>query len=170
MITIAICVLIIVILSVITYCYSIFYDVPYVPTPKPIVRQMLNMSELKPGELLYDLGSGDGRILIMAAREFGAKCVGIELNVFRYALSNWRIKRMGLDDQIKVIRNSFFEADLTQVDVVFMYLLPSINEKLKPKLINELKKGARVVTFSFVMKGWKAHKSDDELNVYLYKI
>ncbi|MFX0209026.1 MAG: hypothetical protein ACFFDT_23785 [Candidatus Hodarchaeota archaeon] len=128
------------------------------------------MSELKPDELLYDLGSGDGRILIMAAREFGAKCVGYELNFFRWKLSNWRIKRMGLSSQIKVIRSSFFEADLSHADVVFMYLLPSINEKLRPKLTKELNKGARVVTFSFVMKGWKAHKFDDELKIYLYKI
>ncbi len=170
MITIAVCVLLIFIGIIITYCYSIFYDVPYVPTPKPIARQMLNMSELKPDELLYDLGSGDGRILIMAAREFGAKCVGIELNFFRYWLSNWRIKRMGLSNQIKVIRSSFFEADLSHADVVFMYLLPSINEKLKPKLIKELKKGAKVVTFSFIMNGWNAYKVDDELKIYLYKI
>ena len=170
MITIAVCVLLIVIGIIITYCYSIFYDVPYVPTPKPIARQMLKMSELKPDELLYDLGSGDGRILIMAAREFGAKCVGIELNFFRYKLSNWRINRMGLSKQIKVIRSSFFEADLFHADVVFMYLLPSINEKLKPKLSKELKKGARVVTFSFIMKRWKAYKFDDEAKIYLYKI
>ena len=128
------------------------------------------MAELKPDELLYDLGSGDGRVLIMATREFEAKCIGIELNLFRYALSNWRIKRMGLANQIKVIRSSFFEADLSQADVVFMYLLPSINEKLKPKLINELKKGARVITFSYIMNGWKADKFDDELKVYRYKI
>jgi len=170
LITIAICVLLVVIGIIITYCYSIFYDVPYVPTPKPIARQMLKMSELKPGELLYDLGSGDGRVLIMAAREFGAKCVGIELNSFRCKLSNWRIKRMGLSNQIKVVRSSFFEADLSKADIVFMYLLPSINEKLKPKLINELKNGARVVTFTFIIKGWNAHKFDDELKIYLYKI
>jgi len=144
--------------------------VPYVPTPKPIARQMLKMSELKPDEILYDLGSGDGRILIMAAREFGANCVGIELNFFRYKLSNWRIKRKGLSNQIKVIRSNFYDEDLSHADVVFMYLLPSINEKLKPKLTKELKKGTRVVTYSFIMKGWKAHKFDNESKIYLYKI
>lgn len=165
-----VCAFIILVAIIITYFYSIFYDVPFVPTPKPIIRQILKMSELKPDEFFYDLGSGDARVLIMAAREFGAKCVGIELNLLRYALSNWKIHRMGLADQIKVIRRSFFESDLSQADVVFMYLLPSINEKLKPKLKNELKKGARVITFSYTINGWKINKLDNELKVYLYNI
>ncbi len=170
MITITVYAIIIVVAIIIMYFYSIFYDVPFVPTPKPIIRQMLKLSKLKPNEFIYDLGSGDGRVLIMAARDFGAKCVGIELNLCRCALSNWNINRMGLADQIKVIRGSFFESDLSKADVVFMYLLPSINEKLKPKLMNDLKKGARVVTFSYAINGWKVDKFDDELKVYLYKI
>jgi len=157
-------------LILLAYSYSVFYDVPFVPTPMRIVRRMLSMAELKPGEVLYDLGSGDGRVIITAAEEFGARAVGVELNPIRVYLSKLRVSRLGLQDRVEVRRQSFFEADLREADVVSMYLLPEINEKLKPKLKEELKRGARVVVYAFIIKGWKPTKSDSESKIFVYQI
>jgi len=134
---------------------------PFVATPMPVVRQMLILAELKPGETLYDLGSGDGRAVIMAAKDFGAKSVGVELreDLAKKALSN--IYELGLDRKAQILQNDIFKIDLSQADVVFLYLTTSANEKIKPKLETELKPGARVVSHDYEILGWKSSKVDN---------
>jgi len=134
---------------------------PFVATPTPVVRQMLLLAELKPGEKLYDLGSGDGRTVIMAAKDFGAKSVGVELreDLVKRALSN--IQELGLEKKAQIFQNDIFKVDLSQADVVFLYLTTSANEKIKPKLEEELKPGARIVSHDYEILGWKPSKIDN---------
>jgi len=129
---------------------------PYIPTPQTVVEKMLEAAHVKPGEVVYDLGAGDGRIVIAAAQEFGARAVGVEILPDVCEKARERIKSLGLDDRVTMIQNSAFRVDLSPADVVTLYLLTSSNERLKPNLEKYLKPGARVVSNQFPMKGWKA--------------
>lgn len=122
---------------------------------------MLILAELKPGEKLYDLGSGDGRTVIMAAKDFGAKSVGVELreDLVKRALGN--IQELGLEKKAQIFQDDIFKVDLSQADVVFLYLTTSANEKVKPKLETELKPGARIVSHDYEILGWKPSKVDN---------
>jgi len=134
---------------------------PFVASPTPVVRQMLILAELKPGETLYDLGSGDGRAVIMAAKDFGARSVGVELreDLVKRALSN--IHELGLETKAHILQNDIFKVDLSEADVVFLYLTTSANEKVKPKLETELKPGVRIVSHDYEVLGWKPSKIDN---------
>lgn len=134
---------------------------PFVATPTPVVRQMLVLADLKPGEVLYDLGSGDGRAVIMAARDFGAKSVGVELreDLAKRALNS--IQELHLEGKIKIIQKDIFNVNLTAANVVFLYLTTSANEKIKSKLEAELKPGTRVVSHDYEILGWKPSKVDN---------
>ena len=134
---------------------------PFVATPMPVVRQMLILAELKPEEILYDLGSGDGRAVIMAAKDFGAKSVGVELreDLAKRALSN--IQEVGLETKVQILQNDIFKVDLYPADVVFLYLTTSANEKIKSKLEGELRSGARIVSHDYEILGWKPSKIDN---------
>jgi len=114
------------------------------------------MADLKPGEVLYDLGAGDGRTLIIAAQEFGALGVGIELRDDLVKQAVKKIRKLGLEDRIKMIHGDLFKVDISPADVVYLYLTTSANEKVKPKLEAELKRGARVVSHDYEIIGWKA--------------
>ncbi|MEM2118229.1 MAG: methyltransferase domain-containing protein [Candidatus Bathyarchaeia archaeon] len=131
---------------------------PYVPSPPQVIRQMLILAELKPGEIFFDLGAGDGRTVIMAAKDFGARAVGVELreDLVKKALSS--IYEQGLQDRVTIVNGDMFNVDLTSADVVFLYLTTSANEKVKPKLEAELKKGVRVVSHDYEIVGWKPIK------------
>ncbi len=131
---------------------------PFVASPPPVVRRSLTLAELKTGEMLYDLGCGDGRTLIMAAQEFGARGVGIELreDLIKQALG--QISKLGLGDKVKIIHDDLFKVDLRPADVVYMYLTTSANEKVRPKLEADLKKGTRVVSHDYEITGWKPLK------------
>ncbi|OYT63004.1 MAG: hypothetical protein B6U69_00165 [Thermofilum sp. ex4484_15] len=151
-------------------------QVPFVPTPLSVVRKMLELAELKPGEVLYDLGCGDGRIIIMAAKEFGARAVGIELRKDLVEQCIKEVKRQGLEDKITVIHGNFFDINVGEADVVTLYLLTSVNEKLKPKLEKELRSGARVVSHDFEVVGWKPLRVESIYDqwrshkIYLYRV
>ncbi|RLI37686.1 hypothetical protein DRO55_00810 [Candidatus Bathyarchaeota archaeon] len=136
---------------------SVFIS-PFVASPFPVIRRLLTLAELKPGEILYDLGSGDGRTVIMAAQEFGAIGVGIELREDLVKQSLKKIAQLKLEDRVKIIHANIFDVDLSPADVVYMYLTTSANEKVRPKLEAELKKGARVVSHDYEIVGWKAAK------------
>jgi SAM-dependent methyltransferase len=127
---------------------------PYVPSPKEIIERMLESAEVKRGELVVDLGCGDGRILITAVQKFGAKAVGVELNPKLAKEATEMIAKLGLQNHAKVIRGDIFEADLSQADVVTLYLTTSSNEKLRPKLEQSLRPGARVVSHDYGIRGW----------------
>ena len=149
-------------------------DVPFVPTPRPIVRRMLEVAGTTPGERLIDLGAGDGRIVIAAAQEFGARALGVELHPDRFALI--RNSSVSLKPNLQALRQNFFQTDLSNADIVTMYLLPSVNEALRKKLERELRSGARVVTHDFSMPEWTPSRveliqgSMGIHAIYLYKI
>jgi len=122
---------------------------------------MLQMAQLKPGEVLFDLGAGDGRTVIMAAKTFGARSVGVELreDLAKKALST--IHDNGLTDRVTIVNGDMFNVNLTSADVVFLYLTTSANEKIRSKLENELKKGVRVVSHDYEIVGWKPVKVEN---------
>lgn len=136
------------------------YIAPYVSTPLSVVRQMLVLSELRPGELIYDLGSGDGRVVIMAVQEFGARGVGVELREDLVKRAIEKISEFDIGEKVKIVQSDMFNVDLSHADVITLYLTTSANEKVKPKLESELKQGARVVTHDYEILGWKPHKVD----------
>jgi len=147
---------------------------PYVPSPQTAVDRMLEMAKLKPGETLFDLGSGDGRVLITAAQKYQVKAVGIEISDKLVASTNRRIEQLGLQNNAKVLRGDLFECDLSGADTVIVYLITHANEKLRPRLEKFLKPGARVVSFDYAIPGWKPAKVDLSdprgHRIYLYEM
>jgi predicted RNA methylase len=131
---------------------------PFVASPIPVIKRMLTLAELKPNETLYDLGAGDGRTLIIAAQEFGARAIGIELREDLAKQAIQKVHELGLEDKVKIIQGDLFKVDINQADVVYLYLTTSANEKIRPKLEAELKKGARVVSHDYEIMKWKAVK------------
>ena len=148
---------------------------PYVASPARVVDRMLELASIKPGETLYDLGCGDGRILIAAAEKYKAKAVGVEISPKLVAAATGRIDREGLNGRARVIQGDLLDADLTGADVVTIYLATSLNEKLRPRLEKYLKPGARVVSHDYAVPGWKptkVDKTDDRRGhvIYLYEM
>jgi ubiquinone/menaquinone biosynthesis C-methylase UbiE len=134
------------------------YEVPYVPTPEDVVEQMLKLAGVHKGDTLYDLGSGDGRIVITAAKKFGIRGVGIDINPERIREATENAKKAGVTDLVTFREGDLFQADISRATVVTMYLLPSVNIRLKPKLLRELKPGSRLVSHDFDMGDWKPDK------------
>jgi SAM-dependent methyltransferase len=128
---------------------------PEFPTPDAVVDQMLTMAQVQPGELVYDLGCGDGRIVIAAAHKFKARAVGIEIRRDIYDVTQAKVKALGLGDQVQIVNGNALRYDLSPADVVTLYLLTSSNERLKPVLSKYLKPSARVVSHDFEIRGWK---------------
>jgi cyclopropane fatty-acyl-phospholipid synthase-like methyltransferase len=126
-------------------------EVPYVQTPTDVVTEMLRLATVGPNDVVYDLGSGDGRFVIAAARDFGARGVGIEIDPSLVALSTEAARRAGVGDRVTFRSDDFFEADLADATVVTLYLSRSINQRLRPKLLRELRPGARIVSHNFDM-------------------
>ncbi|HTW64729.1 MAG TPA: methyltransferase domain-containing protein [Bryobacteraceae bacterium] len=146
---------------------------PYVVSPQEIVDRMLELADVKPGEMVYDLGSGDGRILITAVVRFKAKAVGVEISDELVKSTNDRIRRLGLDNDARVIHGSFLNVDLSPADVVTLYLATDVNEMLRPNLEKYLKNGARVVSHEYAVPGWKPKLVDKDPErhghtIYLY--
>ena len=149
-------------------------DVAYVPTPKDIVRRMLQLASLRRGETLFDLGAGDGRIIIEAVRGYGARAVGVEIDPERISRARERLNSTGT--QAELLEADLFEVDLSSADVITIYLSVSANTRLAPKLKAELKPGTRVVSLDYVLPGWVPHR-EIEINtsgmkrkLYLYQI
>jgi precorrin-6B methylase 2 len=135
-------------------------DVVYVPTPQAVVEQMLEMAAVKPGDVVYDLGCGDGRILVTAAKRYGVKAVGFEIDPKRIEEARENVRRNGVSDLVTIRQESLFDADLSGATVITMYLLPQINFRLKPALA-KLKPGTRIVSHAFDMKGAKPKRVED---------
>ena len=152
---------------------------PFVPSPMPVVRRMIELAELKPREIFFDLGAGDGRTVIMAAKTFGARSVGVEMreDLSKRAMSV--IHENGLSDRVTIVNGDIFKVDLSAADVVYLYLTTSANEKVKPKLEGELRKGVRIVSHDYEVVGWKPVKVETFVEnpslgypshtIYLYK-
>jgi tRNA G37 N-methylase Trm5 len=129
-------------------------DVIFVPTPQEAVDKMLEMAEVKKDDLVYDLGCGDGRIVVTAAKRYGVTAVGIDIDPQRVAESKENVIKNGVEKQVTIKQGDIFELDLSDVDVVTLYLLPSLNVKLMPQLA-KMKPGSRIVSYQFDMAGAK---------------
>src|SRR5918996_2036191 len=133
-------------------------DVIYVPTPHEVVEDMLRLANVRKGDILYDLGSGDGRIAIAAAKKFGVRAVGIEIDPERVREANENARRAGVTNLVQFRQEDLFKADFREATVVTLYLLPDLNVKLRPRLWEELKPGTRIVSHQFDMGTWKPEK------------
>lgn len=132
---------------------------PYYPTPVVVVDKMLQLGGLKKGEKLFDLGSGDGRIVMIAAQRFGARAVGVELDHALVVQSREQIKKLGLASNASIIEGDLFEQDYSDADLITVYLLPVTNIRLSPVLEKKLKKGSRVVCHDFEFTEWNPEKT-----------
>ena len=149
---------------------------PNIPTPQVVVDRMLEAARIKPGEMVYDLGSGDGRVVITAAQKFGARAVGVEIDPIQCRSATEKIKAMGLSDRVTIVEGSALRVDLSPANVVTMFFLTASNERLKPALEKYLKRGSRVVSNEFPIKGWKpvqvvhVKTGNMEHSIYVYEI
>ena len=151
---------------------------PFVTSPQRAVDKMLKMANLKPGETLYDLGCGDGRILIAAAKSYHVKAVGIEISERLVKTAEDNVRSDGLEGQVKIIHGDFMKADLSNADVVTLYLMTAANEKLRPDLEKYLKKDARVVSYDYPIPGWTPVNQEEtdpsrygnRHTIYLYQV
>jgi len=150
--------------------WTIFIGAGWSPTPLPTVRRMLSLAEVKPKDIVYDLGCGDGRIIIMATGEHGARSIGIEADPFRVLYTWVRIIISGLSKKTGVIWGNFFRRNLGEASVVTLFLSQSANNNLKKKLTQELKPGTRIVSYYWTFNGWRPKKVDRKFQVYLYEI
>ncbi|MGY5873784.1 MAG: class I SAM-dependent methyltransferase [Candidatus Thorarchaeota archaeon] len=161
---------IIVIVFMLWTVWTVVVGAPWVPTGKSKVRRMLEFAQVKEGDTVYDLGSGDGRIVIMATEEFGANSVGIEADPIRSRWSMVKIRRNRLSAKVKILRGNFFNFDIGEATVVTLYLGVGVNNKLREKFLAELKPGTRIVSHHFILKDWEIVDRDEELDLYLYVI
>ena len=142
-------------------------DVPYVPTDQKVVDAMLDLAGISEGDIHYDLGCGDGRIVISAAKR-GAIATGIDLNPVRIKEANENARKAGLEDEVTFVEGNLFDFDFSKADVLTLYLLPSVNEKLRPVILNELKPGTKVVSHAFDMGDWEPEKTIEVNGSKLY--
>lgn len=133
-------------------------DVPYVPTPNAVVERMLEIANVTGDDVLYDLGSGDGRIVITAAQKYGTRGTGIDINPELVEQSRENAREAGVADRVEFVQQDLFQTDLSNATVVTLYLLPDVNLKLRPKLLQELKPGTRIVSHSFDMGDWQPER------------
>jgi precorrin-6B methylase 2 len=144
-------------------------DVPYVPTPQDVVDRMLDMAKLTKDDFHMDLGSGDGRIAVTAAKR-GARSIGIDLNPTRIAEANENAQKAGVTDRVTFVLGNLFEQDIGKANVLTMYLLQGVNLQLRPKILSDLRPGSRVVSHAFSMNDWKPdqHVNVNGRNLYLW--
>jgi predicted RNA methylase len=147
-------------------------DVIYVPTPPEVVEAMLKVANVKAGDVVYDLGCGDGRIVVTAAQKYGARGIGIDIDPQRIKEANENVQKAGVGDRVKIMQADLFEVPISEATVVTLYLLPSLNVKLMPKLMKELKPGTRIVSHAFDMGDWKPEQTInvDGRTVYYWTI
>ncbi len=136
-------------------------DVIFVPTPQEVVDAMLDVAKVTKNDVIYDLGSGDGRIPITAAKKFGARGIGIDIDPQRIKEATANAQKEGVTDKVKFLNQDLFTTDISEASVITLYLLPSLNVKLMPKLMKELKPGTRIVSHSFDMGDWKPERTLD---------
>lgn len=148
--------------------YFYEFDVPYVPTPNDVVAEMLRMADVGEDDIVYDIGCGDGRIVIMAAEKMGAHGVGIDINPQRIEESRANAVRAKVTDRVRFIEQNFFDADISEATVLTLYLLSSVNLKVRPIIFRQLKPGTRVVSHNYSMGDWKAEQTKNIGNHTVY--
>ena len=147
---------------------SVVPDVPFVPTPQVVVDEMLSVANVGKDDFVMDLGSGDGRIAITAAKKFGARAMGVELDEHLIIQSEEGARQAGVEDRVRFLQQDLFKTDLKQASVITMYLLPSVNRRLRPRLL-DLRPGTRIVAHDFDLEDWKPdHMTTIRKNVFLW--
>ena len=136
-------------------------DVIYVPTPEEVVDAMLQVAKVTKNDVVYDLGTGDGRIPVTAAKKYGARGVGIDIDPQRIKDATENVQKNGVGDRVRIVQADLFEANISEATVVTLYLLPVLNQRLKPKLLKDLKPGTRIVSHAFDMGDWKPEQELD---------
>lgn len=134
--------------------------VPYVPTPQEVVDRMLELAQVKKGDVVYDLGSGDGRIVVTAAKKFGVKAIGFEIDPQRIKESHENIKKEGVEKLVEIRQQDIRTVDLSEATVLTMYLLPEVNLMIRPNIWKQMRPGARIVSHDFDMGDWKPLKTE----------
>jgi len=163
--------LIIILVFLITFAIGSYSGAPWVPSRKGDVDRFLKLADIKPGQKVYDLGCGDGRIVLAAARA-GADATGFEISLLPYLLAQFRRLFLKNKKSCKIYFKSFWSVDLSDVDVVYLFLMPKKNIRMKKKLEKELKSGAKVIAYVWPIVGWKpvvTDKKDGETAIYLYE-
>ncbi len=147
-------------------------DVIFVPTDFQVVTAMLKLAEVTSKDIVYDLGCGDGRFVVTAARQFGARGVGIDIDAERISEARALADRTKANDKVRFIQGDLFDTDISEATVVTLYLLTRLNLKLRPKLMKELKPGTRIVSHAFDMGDWKPEKTEQVggSTIYLWRI
>jgi tRNA G37 N-methylase Trm5 len=134
--------------------------VPYVPTPQEVVDRMLELAQVKKGDVVYDLGSGDGRIVVTAAKKYGVKAIGFEIDPERIKESHENIKKAGVEKLVEIRQQDIRTVDLSGANVLTMYLLPEVNLMIRPNIWKQMKPGSRIVSHDFDMADWKPLKTE----------
>ena len=146
------------------------YGLPWIPTREKRIRKALELARLQPGEILYDLGAGDGRVLLMSAREFGVQAVGIEIGPVQCALGWLRIWLSGSRPKVRMRCGDFYKADISKADVVFVYATSSQTSRLLPILAHQLRPGARVVSVAADFPNWRPQLVERESLIFVYRM
>lgn len=133
-------------------------DIPFGPSPQAVVLEILKLAQVNQNDVVYDLGSGDGRIVITAAQQYGARGVGIEINPILVAESQENARKAEVSDRTQFLQQDLFTTDLSEATVVTLYLFPSLNQKLRPKLLRELRPGTRIVSHNYTIGNWKPNR------------
>ena len=142
----------------------------WTPTPQDVVTKILELAKVTKDDIVIDLGSGDGRIIIAAARNYESAAIGIEVDPFRILWSRWSIRRKGVQDKVRVIRGNFFSQDLSTATVVTVFQRIGTNNRLKAKLASELASGTRVISYQHLFEGWTPSETTQDPDIYLYII
>jgi precorrin-6B methylase 2 len=150
--------------------WPMFFGAMYQPSTETVVQKMLKLAGLTSDDTLYDLGSGDGRILFLAAQKYGAKAIGIEIDPIRYYRTKRKIERRGLEKQIRLIQGNFFDQDLAEATVITIYQSQRTNQKIKAKFLKELRPETRIVSNRWTFEGWTPTQVDDTIPLYLYQM
>lgn len=147
-------------------------DVPFVPTEEHVVKAMLDLAAVEPGDVLFDLGSGDGRIVVAAALDYGAQAVGVEIDAGRVKLAEQYAVQMGVENRVCFLQDDLFEVDFAPATVVTMYLLHTVNLDMRPRLLDELQPGTRIVSHAFDMGDWRPDRriTSGGISIYLWII
>lgn len=149
---------------------GLIWGAGYSPSPHKTVVRMLDAAGVLEGTKVYDLGSGFGGVVFEAARRYGATCVGVEIDPLKCWWSRWAAKRKQLDGKVEIRRKNLFDVDVSDADVVFLFLYPPVMKKVKEKLLKQMKPGKVVVSRSYRLPGWEPEVADEKLGAYLYRV
>lgn len=163
-------VLVVSLLLAVVVIVPVFFGAPWHPTSKNAIRRILDFCETRPGEVIYDLGSGDGRVLIAAARDCGLAGVGIEIDPLKAWFSLYRIRRAGLSDKIRIVRGNVHDQDFGSADILFVYLSHSAVDRLFPALLDKLKPTVKIVSYRFCLRSLTPTKVNADKTIFLYQL